>query len=219
MKPESVLIIGLGKYGEHLALQFVKRGLSVMVLTRDEETANRIAPYVSDIQIGDGTNLAVLRTLGVSDFDVCFVTIGEDFQSSLEITSFLKDLGAKYVVSKATNEVQEKLLLKIGADEVVFPERDIAEKTAVRFSSNHILDYIQVAGEYSIFQIPVPAEWTSQTIASLNVRQKYAVNILAVESADGHIDAMPGANYILQSNEKLLILGKSQDVFRLTDQI
>lgn len=218
MKPESVLIIGLGKYGENLALQFVKRGLSVMVLSRDEEAVNRIAPYVSDIQIGDGTNIAVLRTLGISDFDVCFVTVGENFQASLEITAFLKELGAKYVVSKATDEVQEKFLLRNGADEVVFPERDIAEKTAVRFSSNHILDYIQVTGEYSIFQIPVPANWVGDTIASLNVRQKYGVNILAVESASGHIDAMPGAGYILQNDERLLILGKSQDVFRLTDQ-
>ena len=156
MKYESVLIIGLGQYGRHLALDFAKRGLSVMVLSSGEEAVNQIAPYVTDAQIGDGTNPAVLKGLGVSDFDVCFVTVGEDFQSSLITTSLLKELGAKYVVSKATDEIQEKFLLRNGADEVVFPERDIAEKTAVRFSSNNILDFIQIGNEYSIFQIPVP---------------------------------------------------------------
>ncbi len=218
MKPESVLIIGLGQYGCHLALQLAKRNIRVMVLSTGEDAVNQIAPYVSDAQIGDGTNPAVLRSLGVADFDVCFVTVGENFQSSLETTALLKEFGAKYVVSKAVNETQEKFLLRNGADEVVYPERDIAEKTAVRFSSNNILDFIQVSGEYSIFQIPVPADWVDRSISSLDIRRKHAVNILAVEAKDGHIDAMPGADHVFHAGDKLLILGKSRDVFRLTDR-
>ncbi len=219
MKYESVLIIGLGQYGRHLALDFAKRGLSVMVLSSGEEAVNQIAPYVTDAQIGDGTNPAVLKGLGVSDFDVCFVTVGEDFQSSLITTSLLKELGAKYVVSKATDEIQEKFLLRNGADEVVYPERDIAEKTAVRFSSNNILDFIQIGNEYSIFQIPVPVPWIGATLQALNIRKKFAVNVLAVEAADGHIDAMPGADYQFHNGDKLLILGKSDDVARLTRRL
>ena len=106
-----------------------------------------------------------------------------------------------------------------GADEVVFPERDIAEKTAVRFSSNNILDFIQIGNEYSIFQIPVPVPWIGATLQALNIRKKFAVNVLAVEAADGHIDAMPGADYQFHNGDKLLILGKSDDVARLTRRL
>ena len=215
---KNVLLIGLGRFGMHVAAHLYDLGHQVMAVDTDEDRVNKVLPYVTNAQIGDSTDADFLRSLGVDNYDVCIVTIGGNFQNSLETASLLEELGAKKVVARAERDVQAKFLLRNGADEVVYPERDIAEKTAVRFSSNNILDFIQVSGEYSIFQIPVPADWVDRSISSLDIRRKHAVNILAVEAKDGHIDAMPGADHVFHAGDKLLILGKSRDVFRLTDR-
>ena len=142
---KSVLVIGMGRFGQHLADEMLARGNEVMIVDEDPHRVEALAHRFTDAQIGDCTNVEVLRSLGVSNFDVCFVAIGENFQSSLEISLLLKELGAKKVVSKANKEIQAKFLLRNGADEVVYPDRDIAVKTAIKYSANHVLDYVGLA--------------------------------------------------------------------------
>lgn len=211
---KSVLIIGMGNFGRHLALKMVDLKNDVMIIDEDEAIIEELSSIVTDAHIGDCTNEAVLRSLGVRNFDICFVTIGNNFQSSLEVTSILKELGAKYVISKASQDRQAKFLLKVGADEVVYPDRDIADKLAIRCSAKNVFDYIDLTPEYSIFEIPVPANWIESSIQDLNVRRKYHISILAIKKED-RIMPMPKADYVFKSNDHMVVLGKSPDVLRL----
>lgn len=211
---KSVLIIGLGRFGQHLCRKMVELKNQVMVIDIKEENVEAVMPIVTSAQIGDCTNVEVLRSIGAANFDVCFVCIGTNFQSSLEITSLLKENGAKYVVSKATRDIQAKFLLRNGADEVVYPDRDIAEKVAVRFSASHVFDYIEFNDEYSIFEIPVAEEWVGRTIKEVNFRAKYKVSILGYKRGDG-MHLMPMAEHEFDENEHLMVIGKVEDVERL----
>lgn len=214
---KSVLIIGMGRFGRHLAHKMQELGNDVMIIDKDAE---KIEPYTNtftDSQIGDCTNEAVCRALEVSHFDICFVTIGEDFQSSLVITSLLKGLGAKLVVSKAKQDIQADLLRKIGADEVVYPEREMAEKLAIRFTAKNIFDYIPLTSDYSIYEIPVLPAWVGQSIFELNIRRKYRINIIAVKH-DNRLAPMPGPDYIFREIDHLVVIGRSEDVFKLTSR-
>ena len=161
---KSVLIVGIGRFGRHLAKKFVELGNEVMIVDNDEEKISELIPIVTTAQIGDCTNEEVLRSLGVRNFDICFVCIGNNFQSSLEVTSLLKELGAKHVISKANREIHAKFLLRNGADEVVYPEKDLAEKTATKYSANNVFDYIELTDEYSIFEIPPMKSWIGKKI-------------------------------------------------------
>jgi len=211
---KSVLIIGLGRFGQHLCRQMVERKNEVMVIDVKEENVEAMMPMVTSAQIGDCTNVEVLRSIGVANFDICFVCIGTNFQSSLEITSLLKENGAKYVVSKATRDIQAKFLLRNGADEVVYPDRDIAEKVAVRYSANHIFDYIEFNDEYSIFEIPVAEEWVGKSIREVNFRAKYQVNILGYKKGE-NITLMPMADHVFDDKEHLMVIGKVEDINRI----
>lgn len=213
---KSVLIIGLGNFGKHLALKMQGLGNDVMVVDEDESVIEELSPIMTDAQIGDCTNEAVLRSIGVNNFDICFVTIGGNFQSSLEITSLLKELGAKHVVSKASRDRQAKFLLRNGADEVVYPDRDIAEKLAIRSSVDNVFDYIDLTPEYSIFEIPVPDGWIGNSIEKINVRRKYHISILAVKQ-DDTIMPMPKADYIFKFEDHMIVLGKPADVLNLAE--
>lgn len=213
---KSVLIIGIGDFGRHLAIKMMDLKNDVMIVDKNETIIEELSPLVTDAQIGDCTNEAVLRSLGIKNFDICFVNIGNNFQSSLEVTSLLKDLGAKYVVSKASRDVQAKFLLKNGADEVVYPDRDIAEKLAIRSSADNILDYINLTPEYSILEIPVIDAWIGSSIQEVNVRRKYHVSILAVKKED-NIMPMPKADYIFNENDRLIVLGRPSDVIKLAE--
>ena len=178
---KSILVIGMGRFGRHLAKKMLDLGNDVMIVDKDSEIFEQLAEKFTDSYIGDCTNEGVIRSLGVKHFDLCFVTIGEDFQSSLVITSLLKRFDAKCVIAKANQNIQAELLLKIGADEVVYPEREIAEKLAVRYNARNIFDYIQLTSEYSIYEIPVLQSWIGKTIMEVDVRRKYRVNIIAVK--------------------------------------
>ena len=144
---KSILIIGMGRFGRHLCMNLSTLGNQVMIVDEKEENLEELLPYVVSAKIGDCTNEAVLRSLGISNFDLCFVCIGTNFQSSLEITSLVKELGGRHVVSKANRDIHAKFLLRNGADEVIYPDRDIAEKLAVRYSANHVFDYIELTDE------------------------------------------------------------------------
>ncbi len=203
---KSILLIGLGRFGRHIAEQLNILGHEVMAVDHNEERVNDILPMVTNAQIGDSTNEEFLSSLGVGNYDVCIVAIAGDFQSSLETTSLLKELGAKFVVSRAERDVQAKFLLRNGADEVVYPERQMAKWTAIRYSADHILDYIELDGTNAIFEVTVPKHWAGMAVGQVDIRKKYNINILAIKK-DGKIDAKINADTVLTEDETLLVLG------------
>lgn len=209
---KNILIIGLGRFGRHLAEKFIELGDEVMVIDRDEEAVQSMMNVVTYAQIGDCTKEEVLRSLGVDNFDVCFVCMGEDFQSSLEITDLLRSLGAKYIVSKAGRDLHAKFLLKNGADEIVYPEKDWASKVAVRFSSNHLIDFFEISEDVAVYEIFVPDNWEGKSIIGLNVRSRYGINILAVRNTGGELNSNPGPDYVFGKGERMIVLATQSDV-------
>ncbi len=211
---KNILIIGLGRFGRHLAEKFIELGDEVMVVDRDEESVQSMLSTVTYAQIGDCTKLEVLESLDVKNFDICFVCMGEDFQSSLETTDLLRSLGAKYIVSKAGRDIHAKFLLKNGADEIVYPEKDMASKIAVKFSSNHLVDYFEISNEVAIYEIFVPDSWFGKSISGLNVRSKYDLNILAVRNKSGELNSNPRPDYVFSDSERMIVLGTQSSVKR-----
>ena len=211
---KSILIIGMGRFGRHLCKNLSQLGNQVMIVDEKEENLEEMLPYVVSAKIGDCTNENVLKSLGISNFDLCFVCIGTNFQSSLEITSLVKELGGRHVVSKANRDIHAKFLLRNGADEVIYPDRDIAEKLAVRYSANHVFDYIELTEEYSIYEIPPLPEWTGKTIKELGIRNRYGIHILGTK-VNGKAKLMPGASYVICQEEHLMVIGKKEDVDRI----
>lgn len=212
---KSILVIGMGRFGTHLAERMMELGNDVMIIDRHESIVNELADRFTDAHVGDCTVEAVVRTLGVDKMDICFVSTGENFQSSLVVTSLLKKYGAKYVVAKANQDIQADLLYQIGADEVVYPEREIAEKLAIRHNANNIFDYIQLTDDYSIYEIPVPKSWWGQTLMELDVRKKYRINIIAVKRAES-LQPSPGADYVFMRDDHIVVIGKATDVFKVS---
>ncbi len=211
---KSVLVIGLGRFGRHLATKMQEMGNDVMVVDRDPELVELMAGHITDCTIGDCTRDDVVASLGVENFDLCFVTIGEDFQSSLVITSLLKRHGARRVISKTTQDIQEELLRQIGASEVVYPEREIAERVAVRYNSDNIFDFIPLTEDVAMYELKTPRAWVGNTIVGVDVRKKYNVNIIAVKQGDSLL-ATPGPNHVFREEDHIMVLGKSGDVFKL----
>ncbi len=216
---KSILIIGMGRFGNHLCRKMVELKNQVMIIDTDEEKLKAMMPVVTSAKIGDCTNVEVLKSIGVGNFDICFVCIGTNFQSSLEITSLLKENGAQYVVSKATRDIQAKFLLRNGADEVIYPDRDMAEKTAMRYSADHIFDYIELDEEYSVYEIPVLQKWVGQSIRNVNVRAKYNVSILGTRDENDKMQLLPGADYVFKADEHLMVIGRNEDVSRILKHI
>ena len=208
---KSILLIGVNRFGSLLAQQFQKHGHQVMAVDKDEERINSILPIVTDAQIGDSTNEAFLRTLGVNNYDVCIVTIGSDFQSSLETTSLLKELGGRLVVSRADRDVQAKFLLRNGADEVISPEKQIAEWAAIRYASDHILDNIKLDDDHAIFEVPIPDDWADKSIGRIDIRKKYGITIMAVKE-NGKMNLSVTPETVLRSNNTMLVLGEQKAI-------
>lgn len=207
MKTKSILLIGVGNFGKHIAMKFNELGQDVMAVDQDEEKINNIMPIVTSGQIGDSTNEEFLRSLGVANFDVCIVTIGGDFQSSLETTCLLKELGAKKVVSRAERDGQAKFLLRNGADEIVYPEKQLASWMGIRYSADHILDYIEIDEEHAIFEVSVPKSWFGMTIGELDIRRKYNINIIGIKK-DGKINVSVMPDTLLTSDKTLMVIGE-----------
>lgn len=214
---KSILIIGMGTLGVCLAEKMQALGNDVMIIDKNEERIQELSPVFSDAIAGDCTNPAVLQSIGVNNFDYCFVAIGENFYASLEITSILKELGATCVISKAKQARQAEFLKKIGADEVFFPEQEIAEKLAVRYNATNIFDYIELTSDCSIFDLPIVPEWIGKTIIEIKVRSTYNVNIIAIKNGE-QIDPMPSGNYRFQADDQIVVIGRSEDVFKLSAQ-
>lgn len=212
---KSVLVIGLGRFGRHLARKMLDLGNDVMVVDKDPDLVERFSGRFTDSYIGDCTNEDVIKTLVANKFDLYFVTMGEDFQSSLVITSLLKQYGAKHVIAKSNQDIQHNLLLKIGADEVVYPEREAAEELAIRYNQENIFDYFQLSSEYSICEIPVPKDWIGKAIINLDVRRKYNLNIIAIKQGSV-LQPNPGPDYVFKKDEHIVVVGKSDDIFSLS---
>ncbi|MCI6646907.1 MAG: TrkA family potassium uptake protein [Oscillospiraceae bacterium] len=208
---KSILLIGVGRFGLHMAKKFRQLHQEVLAVDINEKRINDVLPYVTNAQIGDCTNPKFIASLGVRNFDVCVVTIGDNFQNSLEATALLKDNGAKFVVSRASREVHAKFLLRNGADEVIYPEKQSAEWAAVQYSSEHIFDYIELTPDYAIYETDVPRNWVGKTVAQLAVRQKHGINILATKMGE-NLSPMPGPDYTFTGKETMLILGENRDV-------
>ncbi len=213
----SFLIIGAGRFGKHLAKKLIQLGNDVVVIDKDDEKIDQLTMILTDSFVGDCRNEGVLRSLGVNNYDVCFVCTAADFQASLEITSMLKELGAKYVVSTANRDRQADLLRKIGADDVIYAERQIAEKTGIRYNAKNIVDLIQITDDYAIYEIPVNSSWFNKSIVEIDVRKNFKVNIIAIKNGD-EIVAAPGADYKFKANDYIMIIGKQADVFKLADK-
>ena len=208
----------MGRFGTHLCMDLSKLDNEIMIVDREEEKLEDLLPYVTSAKIGDCTNEKVMKSLGVGNFDLCFVCIGSNFQSSLEITSLLKEFGASYVVSKANRDIHAKFLLRNGADEVIYPDRDIAEKVAVRFSANQVFDYVELGGGYSIYEIAPLPEWIGKSVREINVRVKYNINIIGIKGDSG-ISLTPGADYIFQNGEHLMIIGSQKDIAKVVKKL
>ncbi|MDD4012462.1 MAG: TrkA family potassium uptake protein [Sphaerochaetaceae bacterium] len=214
---KSILLIGLGRFGLNIAKKLKEMNQQVLAIDSSETRVNDAMKYVTDAQIGDSTNQEFLSTLGVSNFDVCIVAIGDDFQSSLETVYLLSELKAKKIIARASRLVQEKFLLRNGADEVVYPERQLANWTAIRCSSDSILDYIQLDEGHSIFEVTVPEEWYGKTVGKLDVRRKYEINIIGIRTK-GKLNLSITADTVFEEGQTVLVLGAShavQKCFRL----
>lgn len=213
---KAILVIGIGRFGKHLATRLAELGNEVMIVDKDEEKVNDLLPYVTRAQIGDCMDEKLLRSLGIGNFDICFVCIGDNFQASLEITSLLKDMGAKHVVSKADRTIHEKFLLRNGADEVIHPERDVALRAARKYSAHNIFDFFELTEDFSIFEIETPASWVGKSIKQVNVRFKYNINIIAIKK-DGEIFPVTSAEHVFSERQHLIVGGDPKSCSRMLD--
>ena len=206
----TALILGMGQFGRHIAKRMEELRCEVMAVDIKEENINEILPYVTNARIGDSTNEEFLRSLGVDTFDVCIVSLGNSFQSSLETTSLLRELGAKLVVSRATNDVQMKFLLRNGADEVVYPEKQMALRIATKYASESVLDFINLDNHYSIYEMKVPKDWFGRTLAQLDIRRRHSINVLTIKRGEDVF--IPGPDTIIESGDIAFVIGELRSI-------
>lgn len=212
---KSILLIGLGRFGRHLGQKFLEEGNEVLAIESNETLADRAIDVIPNIQIMDATDEHYMESLGIRNFDLCIVAIGDNFQSSMEITVLLKDLGAKFIIARASSDVHEKLLLRNGADYVVYAEKEMAERLAVKFGAKNIFDYIELTREYAIYEIAVPSYWCGKSIVENSIRNKYHISILATKK-DGRIFPLPTPDHVLTSDETLMVMAGADAIKKLT---
>ena len=208
---KSILLIGLGRFGRHMAEELNAMNHQIMAVDCDEDKVNLVLPYVTNAQIGDSTDELFLKSLGIGDYDICYVTIGSDFLASLETTYLLKELGASCVVSRAEQDVQTKFLLRNGADHVVYPEEQMAKWAAIRYSSDYILDYIAVDDSHSLLEAKVPKNWAGRTIGQIDIRKNHEINVVAVKKGD-KFDVIISPDTVLTEDMTLLVIGQKESL-------
>ena len=208
---KNILLIGLGRFGRHIAMELNELGHEIMAVDVNEGRVDKVLPYVTNAQIGDSTNAEFLESLGIGNYDICFVTIGGSFQNSLETTSLLKELGAKMVISRAERDVQEKFLLRNGADKVIYPEKQVAKWASIRYTDDHILDYMEVDASHAIFEVEVPKEWIGKTVGELDIRRKYDINILAIKN-NGELSMEISPDTFFTGDITLLVIGEHKAI-------
>lgn len=210
---KSFLIIGVGELGKHLAYKLQSMGNEVCLIDSDKTITEVLESDFENIFIGDCMNISTLKDLGVNNYDACVVAVGQNFQASLEITSHLKELGAKYIISKANSDIQAKFLKMAGANETIYPEKDVAEKIAFKCTAKNLLDYLKISDLFSIFEIEVPGSWINHSLLELNLRKKYNINVIAILS-DKKVE-IPDADYIFKQNDHIYIFGNSNVISKL----
>lgn len=216
---KSILVIGVGKFGHHLVRKLLELKNEVMIVDQNEDHVRDMFSQVTSARVGDCTNPDVLKALGLRNFDLVIVCIGENFQNSLEVTSLVKEYGAPYVISMASRDIQAKFLLKNGADEVIYPDRDVANNLAQKCSTDHVFDFIPLTEEYSIYEIPIVDAWAGRSIREVNVRAEYNVNILAITPENGKMIVMPPADYCFQPSDHIKVIGEKQFVDEILRKI
>jgi len=214
----SILVIGLGRFGRHLATSLTELGNEVMIVDKDETVVSKMAPEVTSAQIGDCEDPVVLKDIGVANFDVCFVCISNNLEASLVITTMLKELGAPKVVTKVSQDIHVKFLLQNGANDVIYPERDMARRTALKYSAQNAFDYIELNNDYGIFEIAPPKSWLGYTVKDINVRQKYHVNVIAYKK-DDQIFQLDREKYYFSENEHLIVAGDRKNFKTLSKKL
>lgn len=212
---KSVLVIGLGRFGRHLLRKFIEEGNAVLAIEKDETRADWAVNIVNEIQIGDATNEDFIKSLGVNNFDICVVAVGDNFQTALEITVLLKDFGAEYIIARASRDVHRKLLLRNGADHVVYAEREIAEKIAIKYGAKNVFDYLELTPDIAIYEIKIPESWLNKTIIEKAVRTRYHVSILATKK-NGRIFPLPPTNHVFAADETLIVMGTAKSIKEIT---
>lgn len=210
---KSILLIGLGRFGKYIAMKLSSMKHEVMAIDNNEDRVNSVLEYVTNAQIGDSTNEEFMRSLGVDNYDACIVAIGDNFQNSLETAFLLKELGAKKVIARASKGTQEKILLRNGADQVVYPEKQLASWTAITCTSETIMDYIALNAEYAIYEMAVPAEWYGKTVFELDIRKKFGINILGIMKND-KLNMNLSADTMFEPGTSVLVLGQEKAVFK-----
>jgi trk system potassium uptake protein TrkA len=211
---ESILVIGAGKFGHHIAEYLCDMGNDVMLVDKNEELIEEYADAVTDAQIGDFTIKSNLSALEVKDYDYVFVCVG-DFQDSLVITSYLKELGARHIIGKASSLIHEKFLLQNGADEVVYPERDIAYHMAVEYDNTSIFDYFQLSDDTGIYEISVPDKWAGKSLANINVRKAHGITVIAYKE-DDKIISINSPEYVFSKDKHIIVMGKKSDIKKIS---
>lgn len=210
---KNVLVIGAGRFGRYTIRKLHDMGHQILVIDREESRINKILNLVSDARIGDSTNQEFMETLGVRDYDLCIVAIGDNFLASLETVFLLNELGCKRVIARATTGSQEKFLLRNGAEAVVYPERQLGSWTAIRYSSDNISNYIELSDGYSIFEMAVPKAWDGKKIGEINIRRKYQLNILGIK--DPRMNMNITNDTVLYYGQNMLVLGRYENVQKI----
>lgn len=213
---KTFVVIGLGRFGAAVAQELSALGHEVLAVDTVEEKVQRVADQVTHAVIGDARDINVLKALGVRNFDCAVVALGSDVGSSALITLNLKELGLKQVVCKAQSHVHSRVLEKIGADRVIFPEHEMGVKVAQGLSSSSVLNFIEFSEDYGIVELTAPKSWQGKTIRELDVRNAFHVNIIAVRRKDipSSLDVAPGANCVLGAGDNVVVVGRSEDINR-----
>lgn len=212
---KSVLIIGLGRFGRHMAQKFIENGHEVMAIDINEDRADDAVGLIQQILIGDATEERFMESIGVRNFDLAVCAVGENFQTVLEITVLLKDLGCKYIIARATRDVHKKLLLRNGADYVVYAEREVAERLAIKFGADNIFDYVELTPEIGIYEIAVPQKWLHKSMVDLSIRTKYHVSVMAIKK-QGKIFPLPHPTHVFEEDESVMVMGTMEDIRNIT---
>ncbi|MEW8956424.1 TrkA family potassium uptake protein [Clostridium sp.] len=218
MASKQYVVIGLGRFGISVAKTLYEAGHEVLAIDKNEDVVQEVSDNVTHAVQMDATDEAALRTIGIRNFDVAVITIGSDIQSSVMVALIVKELGVKYIIAKAHNDLHAKVLYKIGADRVVQPEKDMGVRVGHNIVSSNMLDYIELSPDYSIIEIETPKMWVGKSIKDLNVRANYGINIMAIRK-DNEVNISPDADDIIEENYIIVAIGSVDDLSRLETMI
>lgn len=212
---KSILIVGMSRFAHHLCTNLLEYNNQIMIVDKNEERIEQMAPLVTSALVADCTKEDVLKRIGVSDFDLCFVCMGDDFQNNLEVTCLLKEMGAKYVVSLSRSTKHTKFLLRNGADEVIHPDKDMSQRYAATFSNDNLFDYIELEENYSIYEIAPLKEWVGKTLVEADIRARYNVSVVCIKGNDNRLNIAPGAKYKIKKTDHLMVIAHNDDIKKI----